>query len=133
MKQIASRFAVLAILISCLSLPAFAETNFTSAQITRNGLYQIEGNWSELKHGWSKLVLKISNQNQQLVAGAKVNVAYEMIGMPMNPPNKPVVDMGDGTYEKQVFIGMKGTWQFDITVDSNAEQDTLSSQQNIMQ
>lgn len=41
--------------------------------------------------------------------------------------------MGDGTYEKQVFIGMKGTWQFDITVDANSMEDALSSQQKIMQ
>lgn len=51
MKQILSRIAILTILISCLGLPAFAEANFGSAEVTKNGLYQIAGNWSELKHG----------------------------------------------------------------------------------
>lgn len=29
-------------------------------------------------------------------------------------PDKPITDKKDGTYENQVFIGMKGDWKFDL-------------------
>lgn len=133
MKQILSRIAVLAFLISTLSLTAFADSNFDQPETTQNGHYQIKGNWSELKHGWNKLILKILNQEQQPVVGAKVEIAYEMLDMPMDPPNKPVLDKGDGSYEKQVFIGMKGAWEFNISVNDKANVDTLTLQQKVMQ
>ena len=133
MKRILSRIAILTFLIATFSLTAFADANFDQPVITQNGHYQIEGNWSELKRGWCKLILKISNQEQQPVVGAQVAVAYDMADMPMSPPNKPVLDKGDGTYEKQVFLGMRGTWQFDITVNDNTNTDTLTLQQKVVQ
>lgn len=132
MKQRMSRFAILGVLALGLSaITAQAETKFDPAEPTVNGHYQVAGNWSELKHGWNTLILKVTDMNEQAVAGAKVTVVYEMVGMPMNPPDKPVEDKGDGTYEKRVFFGMKGTWKFDITVNSNSLEDTLSRQQEI--
>lgn len=134
MKQILSRMTMLAILSSCINLSAFADTKFDPPQVTANGQYQLEGNWSELKHGWSNLILKVTGQDQQPVIGAKVDVAYDMVGMPMNPPSKPVVDKGDGTYVKPVFVGMRGTWQFDIAVTEAVKgEDTLSRQQKVLQ
>ncbi len=132
MRKIVSSILMLGAL-GIVVCEANAATKFDPPEATVNNYYQIEGNWSELKKGWSTLVLKISDQDQKPVVGATVTVAYDMVGMPMNPPNKPVVDKGDGTYEKPVFVGMRGNWRFDVTVEDNARADGLSHLQKIMQ
>lgn len=101
------------------------------AELTKNGNYQIAGNWSELKRGWNTLKLYITDTANQPTTGASVKVVYDMIGMPMNPPDKPVEEKGDGNYEKQVFLGMKGDWQFDVTVNKDSIEDSLMRIENI--
>lgn len=131
MRKVLSYMTMLAILSTFVGINAFAETKFDPPQVTANGQYQIEANWSELKRGWSVLVLRIINQDHQAISGGKVEVAYNMVSMDMNPPDKPIVDKGDGTFEKQVFLGMKGGWKFDISIDDKSNADSLSHQINL--
>lgn len=131
MRQFISTFALLGVFVLGLGARAFAETPFDPPEPTANGHYQVAGNWSELKRGWNVLVLKLTDMDQQPVNGATVTVVYDMVGMPMNPPDRPIVEKGDGVYEKQVFLGMRGTWKFDTTVNANTVEDTHSRTQEV--
>ena len=104
---------------------------FDTAEPTVNNQYQISGNWSELKRGLGILTLKITDTSAQSVTGANVVVAYDMATMPMNPPDKPVEEKGDGVYEKRVFLGMRGTWKFNLSIKANSVEDTLTKLQDI--
>lgn len=97
---------------------------FDPAEPTANQKFLVSGNWSELKRGWNTLVLRVTDADQQPVPGAAVSVAYEMVGMPMNPPQNPVIDKGDGIYEKRIFLGMRGEWRFDTTIQLDESSDT---------
>ncbi|MEK6706350.1 MAG: FixH family protein [Bdellovibrionota bacterium] len=111
---------------------AFAEdAGLDAPEVTANSHYQVSGNWSQLKRGWNVLTLKVTDVAGQSIIGATVTVDYDMVEMPMSPPNKPVEDKGGGFYEKRVFLGMKGKWKFDITVNSNAVEDTLIKIQEV--
>ena len=131
MKQVFNRIAMLGIL--CMGLTAFAQTKFDPAEVTSKGTYQVEANWSQLKRGWNLLVIKVSTPTQQPLAGLNLSVDYDMMGMPMSPPNKPIVDKKDGTYEKQVFMGMPGDWKFDLKLSDAAKADTFTRQQRVSQ
>ena len=102
---------------------AFA-TTFDPAERTQKGHYEITGNWSELKRGTNTLVLKITDSNtHEAVAGAAVTVDYDMVEMPTNPPNNAINETAPGTYEKVVFLGMRGQWKFHTLVDKSSLQD----------
>ncbi|MGK5087366.1 FixH family protein, partial [Bdellovibrionota bacterium FG-2] len=120
MKHIISTLAIFGTL-------ALVSETLSFADATANGTYDISGNWSELKRGWNTLTLKVVNTDQQGVTGATVSVAYDMKGMTMSPPDRPVEEK-DGAYEKKVFIGMNGTWKFDATVSAGGVDDTLSKE-----
>lgn len=107
------------------------ELKMDASEPTANATYQISGNWSELKRGWNTLVLKVADPTNQAVLGAQVTVTYDMVEMPMSPPEKPVEEKGDGIYEKRIFLGMKGTWLFNTVVNSNGEGDTLTRNQEV--
>lgn len=112
-----------------IALPgfAFAElADLDAPEPTVNGHFQISANWSQLKRGWNTLTMELRNAANQPIAGANVAVAYEMMDMPMNPPEKPVEEKGDGFYEKRVFLGMKGKWKFSIVVNAHSVEDTLT-------
>jgi hypothetical protein len=98
---------------------------------TANGHYTIKGNWSDLKHGNNTLILQVSDASGASVSGATVGIGYDMVEMPMNAPDRPVVEKQNGQYEKSIFTGMKGDWQFDITVTKNGIEDTLTKIHNI--
>lgn len=120
--------------LTALSSPVRADDNppqMDQPEVTKNGSYEISGNWSELKRAWNTLTLKITDRNKQPVTGAKVTVVYDMVDMPMTPPERPVVEKGDGVYEKRVFPGMRGDWQFDTTVEKDNAKDTHIKIQNI--
>lgn len=121
------------LIIICMAFTANAQIKFDPAELTTNGNYQIEGNWSQLKRGWNLLVIKVSTPTQQPLVGINLGVIYDMVGMPMSPPDKPVVDKRDGTYEKQVFIGMKGDWKFDLKLTDAAKFDLFTRQQRVQQ
>ena len=104
-----------------------------AAEPTVNKQYQISGNWSEIKRGWGVLTLKVTNADEQAVTGAKVVTTYEMATMPMNPPDRPVEEIGEGIYEKKIFVGMRGPWKFNISVTVNSVEDTLTRLQDIRQ
>ena len=70
------------------------------AEATVGGKYQVSANWSELKRGWNVLTIKVEDADRNTVSGATVTVPYDMATMPMNPPQKPVLDKGEGIYEK---------------------------------
>ena len=124
-------------LYSALSLfaggAALAEARLDPPEPTVNGHYQVAGNWSELKRGWNTLVLKVTDSGQTAMTGATVKVAYDMVGMPMNPPDRPVVEKGDGIYEKRVFLGMPGSWKFDTEVTSGDVADSHGKIQEVTQ
>ena len=101
-------------------------------EVTQNGNFQITGNWQQLRHGWKALSLKVTDQAKHPVVGAQVKVKYEMLEMPMNPPDKAVVEKGDGIYEKSIFIGMGGRWQFDIQVSAGTTTDSLTKIADIL-
>ncbi len=116
------------------SNPSWADSNLIKldpAQQSANGYYQIAGTWSELKLGWNVLTLKITDSNSNPVTGAELKVTYDMVGMPMNPPDKPVEEKGKGRYNKQVFFGMRGLWRFDLTIHKDIVEDTLLRIENI--
>ena len=98
---------------------------------TANGHYTIKGNWSDLKHGNNTLILQVSDASGAPVSGATVDIGYDMVEMPMNAPDKPVIEKQNGQYEKSIFTGMKGDWQFDITITKNGIEDTLTKIHNI--
>ncbi|MBI2521871.1 MAG: hypothetical protein HYV97_15755 [Bdellovibrio sp.] len=104
---------------------------FDVAEPTVNNQYQISGNWSELKRGWGILTLKITNTEEQSVTGAKVVIPYDMATMSMRPPEYAVEEKGEGIYEKKIFLGMRGAWKFNISIDSNSVVDTLTKLQDI--
>ncbi|HAZ14658.1 MAG: hypothetical protein A2X86_06220 [Bdellovibrionales bacterium GWA2_49_15] len=106
---------------------------FDAAEPTVNQQYKISGNWSELKRGWGILTLKVTDASEQAVTGAKVVVPYDMTTMSMHPPENAVEEKGDGLYEKKIFLGMRGTWKFNISIDSNSVVDTLTKLQDIRQ
>ena len=131
MKQILNRVALLGILFMAVTVQAV--TQFDPPELTANGQYQVEGNWSQLKRGWNVLIVKISSPTQQPLAGLKLDIAYDMVGMPMSPPNKTIVDKKDGTYEKQVFFGMQGDWKFQFKLNDAVKADVLVRQQRVSQ
>lgn len=133
MKNLLTRFALLSALSICVMSGVRADTKFDPAETTDSGKYFIEANWSELHHAWSVLTLKISDSELRPVTDAKVRVLYDMAAMPMNPPDKPIVNKGDGTYEKRVFLGMLGVWNFEINVDAAPTEDVLKHSQKIVQ
>ena len=47
----------------------------------------------------------------------------------MNPPNNPGVEKGEGLYEKKIFLGMSGEWQFDMKLTAAGAEDTFSKTQ----
>ncbi len=104
---------------------------FDPAEPSAGGNYQVSGNWLELKRGWNVLTLQIVDSNSNPVTGAELKVIYDMVGMPMNPPNKPVEEKGEGRYNKQVFLGMRGQWKFDLTIHKDTVEDTLSHIENV--
>jgi hypothetical protein len=93
---------------------------------TKNGHYLIDANWSELKRGWNTFLMLVTDQNDQPVEDAKVTVTYDMLAHPMHPPEKPVIDRGNGTYEKSIFLGMIGRWKFDFSVAKDGVEDGVS-------
>ena len=70
--------------------------------------------------------LKITTLEKESVLGAKITLDYDMTEMEMNPPKKPIVEKPDGVYETQVYLGMKGEWKFDFTIEKDQNVDTLS-------
>ena len=71
MNKILSRIAMLGILSACV-VSAYAEESISLEEATINGNYQVEANWSELKHGWNKLKhsLRFTSDN---VSISKIN------------------------------------------------------------
>lgn len=100
-------------------------------ELTKNGSYQIFGNWLELKRGWNTLKLKITTPKNEPVEKADVTIVYDMVNMPMDPPYKPVVEKGDGIYEKSIFLGMRGQWQFDTTINKDQTEDIHTKIQDV--
>ena len=119
------------VLLSCM-IVAFSQLGFALDQPepTVNGTYQIEANWSELTRGWNVLQLTITDSQQHPVLGSGLEITYDMVGMPMGPPNNPVVEIGNGQYEKKIFLGMSGKWQFDMKMSNNGSEDSFSKVQN---
>jgi hypothetical protein len=117
-----------------ISTLSFADSvKFDPAEASANGMYHIAGTWSQLKTSWDNLDLNVVDDHNQPVAGATVTIKYQMVGMPMGTPDRPVVDKGDGVYEKQVFLGMRGKWQFDVLVNKGSTQDSLTHFQDVAQ
>jgi hypothetical protein len=125
---------IIAVLVTagfCFQNISFADETLDPGEFTVNGKYKIAVNWSELKRGWNSLILKITDAEENRVSEASVTVTYDMIGMPMNPPDKPVEEKSASVYEKKVFLGMQGKWQFDISVIKNTVEDTLKRIEDI--
>lgn len=110
---------------------ASEEAPLDSPELTQNQAYQVSGNWSQLKRGWNVLQLKILNQENKSLLKAQVTVAYDMATMPMNPPNNPIEEKENGVYEKKIFLGMKGDWKFDVTIEKDSKKDTFAKVVNI--
>jgi len=109
------------------ALGVFAnETKLDPAENADHNRYKIAANWSELKTGWNTLTMQITSPDAIPTTEAMVEVVYDMVGMPMKPPQKPVVEKGDGYYEKQVFFGVAGNWKLDMTIMSGEVEDTHS-------
>ncbi len=114
-------------------LIAFSQLSIALDQpeATVNGAYQVEGNWSGLKLGWNMLELKITDASGQSVIGETLDMTYDMVGMPMSPPNNSIIEKGNGQYEKKIFLGMSGKWKFDMKLTKNTIEDSFSKIQNI--
>ena len=106
-------------------------TEFSPREPGTNSIYFVGGNWLELQRGWNTLKLKITASDESVVTGADVTVNYDMLGHSMHPPIKPVIEVGDGVYEKQVFLGMRGAWKFDTHIQKDATEDTHSKTQDV--
>jgi len=120
-------FLVLAALVG-FSQISFA---FDQPELSTNGTYQIEGNWSELKRGWNILTIRVTDvATQQPVLAEKLKIVYDMVGMPMAPPNNPNIEKGLGEYEQKIFLGMSGKWKFDIQLISETSEDSFSKVEN---
>ena len=117
MKKLIFNIFTVAVLSSVLGVNSYSEGIANQPELSLNGHYQVEANWSQLKRGWNTLLIKLTDENQKTVSGAKLTLRYDMAGMAMNPPDKPILDKGNGDYEKQVFIGMNGGWKFELTIE----------------
>ncbi|MBI2645910.1 MAG: FixH family protein [Deltaproteobacteria bacterium] len=127
MKKILVFFTL--VWIAATPFPIYAhdnETHLDPAEATTEGRFLISSNWSQLKRGWNVLVLQITNTEGQALSQANVKVSYEMEDMEMNPPDNPVEEKENGTYEKKIFLGMKGNWKFDATLEKDDVKDTLA-------
>lgn len=99
------------------------------SQPSTNGVYLVSGNWDALKRSWNNLSLTILDNEQKPVEAAVITLKYDMVGMPMDPPISPIIEKGNGVYETRVFLGMRGSYKFDFTIDKDGEQDTFSTTQ----
>ncbi len=125
-------FVVGFMMCAMISVSSASEDVLDPADLTVQGVYQVSSNWSTLKRGWNVLILRVLDSQNQPVSSAKVIVKYDMATMPMNPPDKPVIEKEDGIYEKSIFLGMKGNWKFDISIAEESQNDTLSKTINIV-
>lgn len=57
-------------------------------------------------------------------------MTYDMTGMPMDPPNNPIIEKGKGQYEKKILLGMSGKWKFDMKMMNKTVEDSFSKIQN---
>ena len=127
MKKIFALFTLVWIVGN--AFPIYAHDNephLDPAEATTQGHFLISSNWSQLKRGWDVLVLQITNTEGQTLNQANVKVSYDMEDMEMNPPDHPVEEKENGTYEKKIFLGMKGNWKFDITLEKEETKDTFA-------
>ena len=118
-------------LLMCFTIVCLGQLTFALGprEPSANGLYQIEANWTDLKRGWNILTFVVTDANQQPVSRQNIDMVYDMIGMPMSPPNNPVVEKGNGNYEKKIFLGMSGTWKFDMKLKVNNVEDKFTKTQ----
>lgn len=123
----------LAIVVTALFSIHFAnaDTKFDPPEASQHGVYQIAANWSEMHHGWSVLTIKLTDATKAPVKGAELQIDYDMTGMPMSPPQKPVVEKDEGIYEKKVFFGMTGEYFFDFKIKAKSSEDTFSHKEVI--
>ena len=114
-------------------LVGFAHLSFALDQpeVSTGGNYEIQANWSELKHGWNILTIQVSDMNQHPVLNENIEIAYDMVGMTMNPLNNAVVEKGNGLYEKKIFLGMPGKWKFDMKLSYENSEDNFSKVQAV--
>ena len=133
MKTWISTLSLFGVLTLASTAPLRADTRLDSPEPTAKKLFQVEGNWSELKRGWNALTLRVTDGDHRPVTGATVAVVYDMDGMPMNPPDRPVEEKGAGMYQKQVFLGMKGKWKFTTTVTAHSASDNHVKMQDVKQ
>lgn len=122
-----------ALFLSLNSELAIAEGSYAldTSEPTKNGFYQISANWSELRRGWNTLTFQVYDSEQKSIATDEVSVSYDMESMPMDPPDEPIIDKGDGLYEKRIFLGMRGGWKFDFKLSKNKVEDTYSKSQAV--
>lgn len=106
------------------SVSVFAQNELVNdSDNTLHGTYQVNANWADMKRGWNVLSMRITNSKDEEISEAAVNVDYDMVGMPMDPPKNPAEETTAGTYETKVFLGMRGNWKFDVKIQ--AKDDTL--------
>ncbi len=109
--------------------PTFADhpsPKLDPAEASSQGHFLIHGNWDQLKRGWNIFVLKLTDSEEKILNSAHVKVSYDMEDMEMNPPDNPVEEKDNGFYEKKIFLGMKGNWKFDATIEKDETKDIFS-------
>ena len=76
------------------------------------------------------LTIQISDANNKATQVENMTIIYDMVDMPMNPPDNAIEDKGNGLYEKKIFLGMRGGWKFDFKINEQASgEDTYSKTQ----
>lgn len=113
------------LLVACVSF--FSKANAAKMdppQVSKLGSYQVSLNGVELKKGKNTLLISLVDSTGLPMIAADLALAYDMVGMSMNPPVKPIVDHGDGTYETEVFLGMRGNWSFVVEVTDKGTTDS---------
>ncbi|MCM2279872.1 MAG: FixH family protein [Oligoflexia bacterium] len=126
MKRPLIALAAIAALTGLASISELDPPEATQAQV-----FQVQGNWSELKRGRNILKLHVSDPQGAAVTGARLELSYDMPEMPMNPPVEPFEAKDGGNYETRVLLGMRGTYQFQISISAGAQGDRLIRNQLI--
>ncbi len=116
---------LLSLAIFVLGLNAISAFALDAVEPTANGHFKISGNWSSLLRGRNTLELQIFDENNQGLSQATVVVDYNMEDMDMSPPATAVNEANGGLYTKTVQMGMRGNWDYDVTITKNGLTDSL--------